>query len=168
MKFQALREFVSQKVRMSHVYQPVMIRSLIRGGGRAPIETIAKDLLAEDRSQIEYYSAIVKNMVGRVLTRHNVVQRQGEGYVLADFDSLSQEQASEILQLCEQKLAGATRTTLISEPFRSSYEAQPIKASAMLMVSHCTQLLPRTSGRSTGVSPPLSDCCAEACGSCVV
>lgn len=106
MKFQALCDFVTRKMRMSHVYQPVMIRSLIRAGGRAPIETIAKDWLAEDRSQIEYYSAIVKNMVGRVLTRHNVVRREGEGYVLADFDTLSQEQASEILQLCEKKLAG--------------------------------------------------------------
>jgi ATP adenylyltransferase len=105
MKFQALRDFVSQKMRMSHVYQPVMIRSLIRAGGRAQIETIAKDLLAEDRSQVEYYSAIVKNMVGRVLTRHGVVQRQGSEYVLTDFNSLSQNEAAEILQICEQKLA---------------------------------------------------------------
>jgi diadenosine tetraphosphate (Ap4A) HIT family hydrolase/5-methylcytosine-specific restriction endonuclease McrA len=105
MKFQALRDFVSRKMRMSHVYQPVMIRSLIRAGGRAQIEAIAKDLLAEDRSQIEYYSAIVKNMVGRVLTRHGVVQRDGSDYVLSDFKSLSQEQKSEILQICEHKLA---------------------------------------------------------------
>jgi diadenosine tetraphosphate (Ap4A) HIT family hydrolase len=105
MKFQALRDFVSQRMRMSHVYQPVMIRSLIRAGGRAQIESIAKDLLAEDQSQIEYYSAIVKNMVGRVLTQHAVVQRQGSDYVLADFDSLTQTQAAEIVQICEQKLA---------------------------------------------------------------
>jgi hypothetical protein len=105
MKFEALLDFVSRKMRMSHVYQPVMIRSLIRAGGRAPIEAIAKDLLAEDRSQIEYYSAIVKNMVGRVLTQRGVVQRQGPEYVLANFESLSEKQASEILQVCEQKLA---------------------------------------------------------------
>jgi ATP adenylyltransferase len=105
MKFQALRDFVSRKMRMSHVYQPVMIRSLIRAGGRASIEAIAKDLLAEDQSQIEYYSAIVKNMVGRVLTRRDVVQRQDSNYVLADFDSLTPKQAAEILQICERKLA---------------------------------------------------------------
>ena len=52
---------------MSHVYQPVMIRTLLDHGGTASIEDIARSLLAEDRSQVEYYSVTTKQMVGRVL-----------------------------------------------------------------------------------------------------
>jgi ATP adenylyltransferase len=54
-------------MRMSHVYQPVMLRELPSRNGRAAVADIARALLNEDRSQIEYYSEITKNMVGRGL-----------------------------------------------------------------------------------------------------
>ena len=64
MQYDLLRTFIATKMRMSHVYQPVMIRALLESNGRTTVEAIAKALLAEDRSQIEYYEAAVKNMVG--------------------------------------------------------------------------------------------------------
>lgn len=64
-------------MRMSHVYQPVMLRELLNRNGRATVAKIAGALLNEDRSQIEYYSEITKDMVGRVLTNRNVVKRDG-------------------------------------------------------------------------------------------
>ena len=54
-------------MRMSHVYQPVMLRLLLGRNGRASVQDVARALLNEDRSQLEYYSEITKNMVGRVL-----------------------------------------------------------------------------------------------------
>ena len=54
-------------MRMSHVYQPVMIRNLLKNKGTADSAKIAKDLLAYDVSQVEYYQLITKNMVGKVL-----------------------------------------------------------------------------------------------------
>jgi ATP adenylyltransferase len=36
---------------MSHVYQPVMLRELLRRKGAATVNDIARALLAEDRSQ---------------------------------------------------------------------------------------------------------------------
>jgi ATP adenylyltransferase len=51
-------------MRMSHVYQPVMLREPLNRNGRATVAKIARALLNEDRSQIEYYSEITKDMLG--------------------------------------------------------------------------------------------------------
>ena len=42
MQFDELLHFVEQDMRMSHVYQPVMIRELLNRGGRATREDIAR------------------------------------------------------------------------------------------------------------------------------
>lgn len=44
---------------------------------RATREDIARALLNEDRSQLEYYAEITRDMVGRVLTNRQVVKRDG-------------------------------------------------------------------------------------------
>jgi len=50
-----LKHFISKKMRMSHIYQPVMIKTLLENGGAATTEEIATSLLAYDQSQLEYY-----------------------------------------------------------------------------------------------------------------
>ena len=37
MKFEDLRDFISTKMRLSHIYQPLLIRSLIDAGGSATL-----------------------------------------------------------------------------------------------------------------------------------
>jgi ATP adenylyltransferase len=73
--FTCLRDFVGQKMRMSHIYQPVMLELLLQKGGSATIRDIASAILAHDESQLDYYEQIVKNMPGRVLASHGIVQR---------------------------------------------------------------------------------------------
>jgi ATP adenylyltransferase len=63
--FKRLSEFISTKMRMSHIYQPVMIRELLVRGGAASVDEIAASLLAHDPSQVEYYGLRTKNMVGK-------------------------------------------------------------------------------------------------------
>ena len=63
-----LATFIASQMRMSHVYQPVMLLELLKSGGVADVNAIAKSLLAHDQSQIQYYEQITKNMVGKVLT----------------------------------------------------------------------------------------------------
>ena len=64
-------------MRMSHIYQPVMIKALLEKDGEATIEEIAKSLLAYDQSQVEYYSLRTKSMVGKVLMNNGVVDPRG-------------------------------------------------------------------------------------------
>lgn len=70
LSFQLLEAFIREKMRMSHVYQPIMLRVLLENGGTASTEDVAKALLSYDRSQVEYYEIRTKNMVGKVLTQN--------------------------------------------------------------------------------------------------
>jgi len=79
--FDELMLFVSERMRMSHIYQPVMLKVLLENGGRASRKTIAQAFLNEDRSQIEYYEKIVRDMPGRVLSKHGIVERVGDDFL---------------------------------------------------------------------------------------
>ena len=68
--YQQLEVYIREQMRMSHVYQPVMLRVLLENGGTASTEDVAKALLSYDRSQVEYYEIRTKNMVGKVRTQN--------------------------------------------------------------------------------------------------
>ena len=104
--YEQLAHFINHDMRMSHVYQPVMLRELLKRKGTATITEVAKALLAEDRSQAEYYEQITKNMVGRVLTANRgITKREGATYHLKDFSHLSNEEIDDLVQLCDAKVA---------------------------------------------------------------
>jgi len=104
-----LKTYIAETMRMSHVYQPVMLRVLLEQGGSASLTDIARTLLSYDQSQVEYYELRTKNMVGRVLTANGVVQpiksgRQITGYEL-NSAALTDNDRRELLALCDQRLA---------------------------------------------------------------
>jgi ATP adenylyltransferase len=104
--FQQLKRFLTQQMRMSHLYQTLMLRTLIEKGGFASLRDIASSFLANDESQIEYYVEITKRMPGAVLTRHQLIQRDGAGYRLVpDAEELTPDERSELLRLCEEAVA---------------------------------------------------------------
>ena len=70
MTFDAIKKYLQEQMKMSHVYQPVMLKRLLIGYGTAKVEEIALDLVQNDLSQIEYYTDRVHNMVGRVLRKN--------------------------------------------------------------------------------------------------
>lgn len=77
--FQQLETYIREQMRMSHVYQPVMLQVLLENGGAASTEDIAKALLSYDRSQVEYYEIRTKNMVGKVLTQNGLIEPIKDG-----------------------------------------------------------------------------------------
>jgi hypothetical protein len=52
-----LRHFLLREMRMSHIYQPLMIRTMLLRGGHATTREIAAAILAEDESQLDYFQA---------------------------------------------------------------------------------------------------------------
>jgi ATP adenylyltransferase len=56
MSYETFFDFVDKKMRMSHIYQPVMLMALLSNGGKCHEREIASELLARDESQIEYYT----------------------------------------------------------------------------------------------------------------
>ncbi len=104
--FDNLRDFIQTRMRMSHIYQPVMIRELLTHGGKASIRNIAAAFLARDASQLEYYEQITKNMPGKVLGKHGIVKRDGDEYRLTnDLSSLSPEERDELVRLCDEAIS---------------------------------------------------------------
>jgi hypothetical protein len=107
--FQQLQTFLASQMRMSHLYQPLMLRTLIEKGGMASLRDIASSFLTHDESQIEYYIEITKRMPGPVLTRHQLVRRDGAGYMLLPkIEELTTEERSELLRMCDEAVANYT------------------------------------------------------------
>ena len=104
MTFDQLKTFIEEKMRMSHIYQPVMLMTLLERGGKAFVRDIAASILSHDESQLEYYEKITKEMVGRVLRNRQVVQKDGQTFELIDFDRLTSEEAAQLTRLCQEKL----------------------------------------------------------------
>jgi diadenosine tetraphosphate (Ap4A) HIT family hydrolase len=110
-KFRELDDFIRNRMRMSHVYQPAMLIELLRSGGSASVETIAKALLSHDQSQIEYYEQITKNMVGDVLSARNGITekvkagRRVQGFQIPGFEQLEQTEVEALISSCESKIA---------------------------------------------------------------
>ncbi len=103
--FEHLRDFIRKRMRMSHIYQPVMIKELLTRGGKASIPDIAAAFLACDVSQLEYYEQITKNMPGKVLGNHGIVVREKDEYRLTvDAGSLSLTQTEELVRLCDEAI----------------------------------------------------------------
>jgi ATP adenylyltransferase len=104
--YEQLARFIKNEMRMSHIYQPVMLRELLKRKGAATVTEVARALLAEDRSQLEYYEQITKNMVGRVLTSNRrITHKEGATYRLNDFSHLSNEEIDNLIQFCNAKVA---------------------------------------------------------------
>ena len=105
-EYEQLSDFISNKMRMSHIYQPAMLIELLKREGSASSREIAKALLSHDVSQIEYYESIAKNMVGRVLTNNRgITSREKNQYSLNGFEKLDDKERSQLIELCESKIS---------------------------------------------------------------
>jgi len=103
MKFHELKEFIIEKMRLSHIYQPLLIKTLVELGGSATIRQLAITFLQNDESQLLYYEKRLKEMPIKVLSKHNVIKRDGD-LITLETQKLTLEQKAEIKKLCEQKM----------------------------------------------------------------
>lgn len=117
MSYKELKDFIANQMRMSHVYQPLMLIELLQSSGRSSRKDIAKALLAHDPSQVEYYENIVDKMVGKVLRGREVVTKDNKSqtYHLELDAPLSHEQTQELIKLCQHRL----------EEFESKRQSDP-------------------------------------------
>lgn len=109
MDFDELKDFIENKMIMQHIYQPVMLKTLLQSGNKASIREIAKSFLELDESQIDYYKVITKQMPGKVLKKHNIVSEISGEYIL-NVPSLTKDQRNKLILLCEQKISNYIKT----------------------------------------------------------
>ncbi len=103
MTFDELVAFLKNRMSMSHIYQPLLIRSLVDAGGTATLRQLAQAFVLQDESQFRFYEQRIKEMPLKVLQGHCVVERAGE-LVSLTTQLRSLEQKAQIKMLCEMKL----------------------------------------------------------------
>ena len=171
-----LYRFITERMRMSHVYQPVMLRELLIGGGEVSLDRIAKALLSHDRSQVEYYEHRTKIMVGKVLTDNGVVEpvKDGNrtvGYRLKGFIGVEETDKDRLILECEQKITdyiekrggniwdhrsnskGYVRGSVRYEVLkRAKYRCELCGNSAESIALHVDHIIPRNKGGEDNLS----------------
>ena len=90
-----------------------MLIALLRAGGKSSTTEIAHSILAHDESQVEYYEDVTKNTVGRVLGRHRIVEKEGNGYSLLGYEDLDDKQVKH-LSNCVKPNSTSTRRNAAS------------------------------------------------------
>ena len=101
--FSELKTFLTATMRMSHIYQPLLIKTLLDAGGSATLRQLATLFLSQDESQIIYYEKRIKEMPVPVLSRHGILKRDGDLITLLT-DKLDVKQKAELKMICEQKI----------------------------------------------------------------
>jgi ATP adenylyltransferase len=103
--YEHLHDFINNQMRMSQVYQPVMLIELLKRNGEATVTEIAQAILDKDPTQLEYFSKIVKAMPGRVLSKNRGITEQvGDTYFLKGAVDLTPEQAEALMKLCKSRI----------------------------------------------------------------
>lgn len=91
-------------MRMSHIYQPLLIRLLVEAGGQATVRQLAKEFSAFDEAQILMYESRLKRTPVPVLKRHEVVVKKGD-LISLNIHELSLEERRAIISECEARIA---------------------------------------------------------------
>jgi hypothetical protein len=104
MKFSDLLSFIQFKMKMSHVYQPLLIKTLVESGGVATVTQIARVFSAADENQVRFYEARIKEMPLSILKRHKIVTVD-KGVVTLDISKLSFTQRTKLVAACNQRIA---------------------------------------------------------------
>jgi len=99
-----LKNYISKKMSMAHIYQPLMLIELIKGNGKASARNISKSFLSYDETQIDYYKKITTLMPFKYLSKHlSEIKKSKNTYLFEDFD-LNEKQKDELVKLCNDKL----------------------------------------------------------------
>jgi hypothetical protein len=104
MSYERLRKFIATEMRMSHIYQPVMLTALLKHRGTRTARDIAREILKYDESQVEYYEQITKNMPAKVLARRKIVERHEDQYRLLGYGDLNEGQVNDLIRDCQKRL----------------------------------------------------------------
>lgn len=109
--FEELKTYLESKsgLRMAHIYKPAMLLKVLRQGGGAAKEDIAKEFVLRDQRQIDFYrNKTVKQMPGDRLVKAGLLSydKNTEAYSLAGVIArLNDKEQEEVELILEQRIA---------------------------------------------------------------
>ena len=104
MTFDDLLNFVESELRMSHVYQPLLIGFLVESGGAATVRQLAQEFALADEANVLHYKKRIKEMPVPVLAKRGVISKRAE-LIELQVDKLTYVQSSQIRAACEKRIA---------------------------------------------------------------
>lgn len=103
MNFKELTDFIENKMRMSHIYQPLLIKTLVEVGGSATLRQLASQFVLEDESQLQYYENTIKKMPVRVLKNHGIIDFHND-LISLNVEKITFKEKAHLRRLCEEKI----------------------------------------------------------------
>ena len=103
MDTEQLLEFLEHKMSMTHIYQPLIIRSLLDAGGSATVRQLAVEVAKSNELDLRYYEKIVKRYPRGALRKHGVIEVEADRFVL-QAKKLSFQDRARLRALCDQKI----------------------------------------------------------------
>jgi diadenosine tetraphosphate (Ap4A) HIT family hydrolase len=100
----SLVDFIENHMRMSHIYQPLLIRLLVESGGASTVRDLALRFVTYDEAELREMEGILKKMPVPVLKKHGFVDRSGE-LVSLNVKVSDLKDKARILRACETRLA---------------------------------------------------------------
>ena len=107
--FHDLKDFIQNRMHMQHIYQPVLIKTLLESNNKASVRKLAQSFLQLDESQIDYYKIITSQMPGRILKKYNIVSEHNSEYYL-NISNLTDSERSDLISICNQKIKEYVQT----------------------------------------------------------
>ena len=108
MDYDGLSHFIRKRMQMTHVYQPIMIRTLLESADNtATADDIARDIVDVEPTLLEYYRGRVKVWPHKTLLKHGIVsyKRGGGGaYRLVLDDTVTKGQIRRLAGMCSLRL----------------------------------------------------------------
>lgn len=89
---------------MQHIYQPVLLRELLSGGGAATLRHLARAYVQEDEVLLTLVEERLKKMPLRVLKENGVVTRHAYNVWRLNVDQLSPADRETLRLACESRL----------------------------------------------------------------
>lgn len=132
MKIEELRNFIERRMRMSHAYQPLVIRCLLEAGGLSTVRQLARAFAAADEAQVAFYERRIRRMPIPVLKRHGVVEVDGD-VVRLNVSKLSFEERVSLEAGCNARLAAFLKSRGISA-WSGALELSPVADSIRYQV----------------------------------
>ena len=99
-----LKEFIEKKMRMSHLYQPLIIKTLLENNGTCHIKQIAKWLSKKLKKSKDYYIQRISHAPKNVLIKHGIVTFKNNNIIKLCFNLSNENLLQDIINTCNMKI----------------------------------------------------------------
>ena len=101
MNYEDLEDFIRNKMSMTHIYQPIMIKEILESGNTASKADIARVFLNNDQSLLDYYQKTVMRWPKITLTKRKVVTCEKGVFRLLLDEDITDKQKKRLIELCD-------------------------------------------------------------------